>query len=361
MFPFTGTYQTVVTQSTVDCHFTIEIDWECDAGLNHPPKTPANICNGGAEVVGVRIYEVCSGGTNGGGPNDGGFPFPGPDNPSNGDGTGGNNGGNSSGNGNNLPLDGVMTKPKKPEPPSKDCQELSKNEENSLFNQYMQELEDNTASGTDEKGFNIIYLPATDTEPEIETMIGPNGMVEGTPTNVSLPNNIYRKAFAHNHIPTVPRSLKVFSPGDIAVLGEILNIQQNNPNAQLQEEQLAIYAITGDTITNQQFTFALKIENSNSKLIDYTQKYPKEFSDENNNLVDNPNWDENLYDEVNDIYEEEINSGFTREKQIEGFLNLVSKLSLGATLYEKNETTGKWKKVFLDDNGVVKRTPCDEL
>lgn len=321
----------------------------------------ADECGGcaGWETVTVIIgHEYCgpslgegSGGGSGSGSGSGG---------GDGEGTGGS--GDGDGDDNDLPIDGpIITKPVRPEPPSEDCQELAKNEENPLFNQYMQELEDNTANGENEKGFNILYLPPTATEPEEETFVfpPPNGVTEGTPTNVSLPNNIYRKAFAHNHIPTVPRSLKVFSPGDIGVLGEILNIQQNNPNSPLEVEQLAIYGITGDTITNQQFTFALKIENSNSKLISYAQKYPRTFRDENNNEVENPNWNKRLYRRVNRFYEDEINPNDSKNQQIDGFLNLIKELDLGASLYEKNPITDVWDKVYLDENGVVKREPCN--
>ena len=343
----------VTTEGSYWCPISNTV-WVCECH-DHVLGTCNGVCGEGFRQITTITYEYCGPGlgegSGGAGNGDGG------------DGEGNGGSGTGDGDGNDLPIDGlVITKPEKLEPPKPDCDELAKNEENALFNQYIQELEDNTANGENEKGFNILYLPPTATEPEEETLVipapNPNGMTEGTPTNVSLPNNFNRKAFAHNHIPTVPESLKIFSPGDVGVLGEILNIQQNNPNSPLEVEQLAIYAVTGDTITNQQFTFALKIENSNSKLINFAQKYPRFFKDENNNIVENPNWDKRLYRKVNNNYRKKINPKFTKNKQIKGFLNFIKKQNLGATFYEKNPTTDAWEKVYLDDNGVVKREPC---
>lgn len=329
--------------------------WLCHCA-DHEFGSCVGFCSNGFYKSTNITYEYCgsalgegSGGNSGG---DGGS----------GDGEGNGGSGTGDGDGNDLPIDGlIITKPEKPELPTPDCNELEKNEENPLFNQFMQELEDNTANGTNEKGFNILNLPATNTEPEEETFVFPDGVVEGTPNKVSLPQNIYRKATAHNHIPSFLGSLKIYSPEDIAILGTILDIQQNNTNAELEVEQLAHYVVTEGNSENEQSTYALKVENANSKLINFSKKYPKNLRDVNNNVIQNPSWNKRLYNNVNKYYEDEINSNFTRTKQIEGFLNLVSKQDLDITLYEKNPVTDNWEKVHLDDNGTVKRTPCNEI
>lgn len=119
MYPYTGTYQIVRNGGgTSDCQYSIEVVWRCGAGNNHHPGH-SDCRVGGAEVIAVIITEECSQGVGGGtsppptgsGDNDG-DPFGTGTGSSGGETRGGNDGSDQNTNDNNLPLDGVLTKPK---------------------------------------------------------------------------------------------------------------------------------------------------------------------------------------------------------------------------------------------------------
>jgi hypothetical protein len=350
--PTSGYEVTTQSSGSVWCPIATT-QWLCNCA-DHELGSCVGFCSSGFYQTTNITYEYCGPalGEGGGGGSGNGNGSGGGD----GEGTGGSSG-DGTGGGNDLPIDGpIITKPVKPEPPTPDCNELAKNEEDASFNEYMQVLKDNVANGTVEKGFNTLYLPATATEPAIDTYVFPQEVIEGTADKVDLPDNLYRKSASHNHLANNPNHLKTYPPMDIVILGALLNVQQNNTNSPLQVEQLA------HNLAAEDGTYALKVDANNlDKLLDFTLKYPITLNDVNGNQIPNPNWDFDLYRKVNNYYKEEIDPTFTKNKQIKAFLGFVSKRNLGVTLYEKNELTDKWEKVHLDNNGTVKRTPCDEL
>lgn len=271
-----------------------------------------------------------------------------------GDGDGSGGGGTGSGGGNDLPIDGpIVTKPVKPVPPTPDCAELTKNEDDPFYNQFMQDLKTAAVNETVEKGFNTLYFPATATEPVVETNVFPPRLFIGTAHNVTLPLHLNRKVASHSHPDSSADALKVFAPMDIVVLGELLYIQQNNPNSPLNVSQLAMNLVTASG------TFSLKVDSSNiSSLIDFYLKYPLTITDQNGNKVPNPNSDFDLYLDVNREYKDNIKPTLSNSVQIKNFLNFLKNQNIGATPYEKNEETGVWEKLSVDSNGTLNRTPC---
>jgi hypothetical protein len=375
MFPFTGTYQTVVTESTVECHFTIEIDWECDAGLNHPPGTPANICNGGAEVVGVRIYEVCSGGTNGGGPDNGGFPFPDPDNPSNGDGTGGNTGGNSNGDGNNLPLDGVMTKPKKEldeDEEEKPCNTLKNLTQNQAYNSPNPYTDDNHPSNPDGKNKKVrLAITNIDDEmfPSNETGYGfynkgnypsHGPYAHHVPSNVHnevhFPSRPYQFGTVHTH-PTGSQYYQMFSPKDMNALLEIRDTYSADSflNFQNQYGDDLFVSVLVVEQAGEIHTYAIKIDDFNQFNATMQQK---KVSDES--------WKSFEKKYKDKIKNDAKSVGGTAAQYQKAFLEFMQSQNLGLALYQMEQTNAgtpfvqeKWKKLELDATNNIKETPCN--
>lgn len=214
------------------------------------------------------------------------------------------------------------------------CQELSKNDNIEEFSSKMTELKQKAATQNFESAYGIYQNVTNGTSFTGEF----NGEIERKEATVSFENGTNHSAtdmvaIIHCHLDN-GTTFKVFSLSDIIALGEIAK-HSTRPSS-----QFAIY------VTTTSGTFAIKVNDVN-KL---------------KNNLDLMNANKNNYENG---FSEKVKKTDNLETQKLGFLQFINSMHLignpGIDLFQKVNSTGKWKKLTLspDNNNVIQESNCN--